>query len=271
MLPWDKKFLERSDDIRPKTILHGSDGQDIRDISRTIIKNLITDIDQKDYANSDLENIASPNFYFLKKDPEKSIITISELREPKDFLTLSTTKKRLLFIQGGEDIRIDGYNSLLKVAEDTDDDTYIFISTNNLSLIPPTIKSRFHISRVPKPSVSEVKEYITANSNGLSESALNFLSENPRELEKSVDDISKMIERYHLFLKNKEVQSKDKDEISAFTDYLIFLEKGRVHSKTKQSLKNLENLIEIKKSINLPNNLSLAVIKLRLNSCLELV
>ena len=30
-------------------------------------------------------------------------------------------------------------------------------------------------------------------------------------------------------------------------------------------------IIDIKKSINLPNNLSLDVIKLRLNSCLELV
>ena len=39
----------------------------------------------------------------------------------------------------------------------------------------------------------------------------------------------------------------------------------------KISLKNLSKLMDIKKSINLPNNLSLDVIKLRINSCLEVV
>jgi hypothetical protein len=79
------------------------------------------------------------------------------------------------------------------------------------------------------------------------------------------------MEKYDSYLKNKNIQSKDKGEISAFTDYLIFLEKSRVVSNSKQSLIHLEKLIDIKKSINLPNNLSLDVIKLRLNSCLELV
>ena len=79
------------------------------------------------------------------------------------------------------------------------------------------------------------------------------------------------MEKYDSYLNNKNIQSKDKDEISAFTDYLIFLEKGNVSSNSKQALMRLEKLIDIKKSINLPNNLSLDVIKLRLNSCLELV
>jgi DNA polymerase III delta prime subunit len=271
MLPWDKKFLDGIGSIQPKTILCGPDGQNINDISRSLIKKLISETDGRDYSDSKLENIASPNFYFLKRDPEKSIIPISELRKPRDFLTLSTSNRRLLFIQGGEDIRIDGYNSLLKVAEDTGKDTYIFISTNNLSQIPSTIKSRFHITRVPRPSAPEVKEYLSSKSFNLSEDALNFLSENPNEFDRSIDEISTKMEKYDSYVKNKNIQSKDKGEISAFTDYLIFLEKSRVVSNSKQSLIHLEKLIDIKKSINLPNNLSLDVIKLRLNSCLELV
>ena len=271
MLPWDKNFLDNIGNIEPKTILCGPDGQDINEISRNLVKRLISETDNKDYSSSELENIASPNFYFLKKDPEKSIIPISELREPRDFLTLSTSNRRLLFIQGGEDIRIDGYNSLLKVAEDTGKDTYIFISTNNISQIPATIKSRFHITRVPRPSTIEVEEYISSKSSSLSKHALYFLSENPSEFDKPIDEISKKMEKYDSYLNNKNIQSKDKDEISAFTDYLIFLEKGNVSSNSKQALIRLEKLIDIKKSINLPNNLSLDVIKLRLNSCLELV
>ena len=160
---------------------------------------------------------------------------------------------------------------MLKVAEDTGPNTFIFISTNNISQIPATIKSRFHTTRVPRPSVPEVKEYILSKSFDLSEHALCFLTENPSELKKPIDEILKKIEKYDLYLKNRNIQSKDKNEISEFTDYLIFLEKGRVTSNSKESLIHLEKLIDIKKSINLPNNLSLDVIKLRLNSCLELV
>ena len=271
MLPWDKKFLDKIGNIEPKTILCGPDGQNINEISRNIVKTIISKTDSRDYSNYELENIASPNFYFLKKDPEKSNIPISDLREPRDFLNLSTANNRLLFIQGGEDIRLDGYNSLLKVAEDTGPNTFIFISTNNISQIPATIKSRFHTTRVPRPSVPEVKEYILSKSFDLSEHALCFLTENPSELKKPIDEILKKIEKYDLYLKNRNIQSKDKNEISEFTDYLIFLEKGRVTSNSKESLIHLEKLIDIKKSINLPNNLSLDVIKLRLNSCLELV
>ena len=87
MLPWDKKFLDGIGSIQPKTILCGPDGLNINDISRSLVKRLISETDSRDYSDSELENIASPNFYFLKRDPEKSIIPISELREPRDFLT----------------------------------------------------------------------------------------------------------------------------------------------------------------------------------------
>ena len=66
MLPWNKKFLEHQDNIKPKTILSGSDGQDIKEVAREIAKAFITRIDGKDYKNLELENIASHNFYFLK-------------------------------------------------------------------------------------------------------------------------------------------------------------------------------------------------------------
>ena len=254
MLPWDKKFLERQNNIKPKTILCGSDGQDIEKVAREIAKSFITSIDQKDYKNTELENIASHNFYFLKKDPEKNNIPIAELREPKDFLSLSSTGKKLLFIQGGEDIRIDGYNSLLKVAEDSGDDTYIIIATNDLSSIPATIKSRFHISRIPRPSVQEVKVFLSESNENLSRTAIGFLSENPKELELSFTEAVKKMEKFDLFLSKRDIQSKDRQEISGFTDYLIYLHKLNVSSQAKISMKNLSKLIDVKKSINLPNN-----------------
>ena len=115
MLPWNNKFLESRGSLKPKTIFCGSDGQDVKAVTREIAKSFISSVDNKDYSNCELEDIASHNFYFLKKDPEKNNIPIAELRAPRDFLSLGSSSKRMLFIQGGEDIRIDGYNSLLKV------------------------------------------------------------------------------------------------------------------------------------------------------------
>ena len=181
---------------------------------------------------------------------------------------MSSTGKKLLFIQGGEDIRIDGYNSLLKVAEDSGDETFIIISTSNLSSIPPTIKSRFHISRIPKPSVEEVTDFLSTSNQNLSANAIGFLSENPKELELSFTEAVKKMEKYDLFLSKRDIQSKDREEISGFADYLIYLQKLNISTTAKISLKNLDELIDIKKSINLTNNLSLDVIKLRINSCL---
>ena len=96
MLPWNNKFLKNQGSIKPKTIICGSDGQDIKTVAREIAKSFISSVDAKDYSNFELENIASHNFYFLKKDPEKNNIPIAELRAPKDFLSLSSSGKRLL-------------------------------------------------------------------------------------------------------------------------------------------------------------------------------
>ena len=268
MLPWNNKFLESQGRLKPKTIFCGSDGQDVRAVTREIARSFISRVDNKDYSNCELENIASHNFYFLKKDPEKNNIPIAELREPKDFLSLGSSTKRLLFILGGEDIRIDGFNSLLKVAEDSGDDAYIIIATNDLSSIPSTIKSRFHISRIPKPSVDEVKDFLSENSQSLSSNAIGFLSENPRELEISLEEVVRKMEKYETFFDKKDIQSKDRKEISSYIDYLIYLQKLNISSKAKTSLKNLGELMDVKKSVSLSNNLSLDIVKLRINSCL---
>ena len=66
MLPWNKKFLEHQDNIKPKTILSGSDGQDIKEVAREIAKAFITIIDGKDYKNLELEKIANKAFHPLQ-------------------------------------------------------------------------------------------------------------------------------------------------------------------------------------------------------------
>ena len=76
------------------------------------------------------------------------------------------------------------------------------------------------------------------------------------------------MEKYDAYLNGGDIQSKDRKEISGFTDYLIYLQKLKIDSEARVSLKILSELMDVKKSISLPNNLSLDVIKLRINSCL---
>ena len=142
----------------------------------------------KDYSSSPLEDIASPNFYFLKKEEDKTNIPIEQLRKPKNFLTLSTTNKKILFIQNGEHIRVDGYNTLLKVSEEADDNTFIFIATNNINAIPSTIISRFHKHKFPMPKREEVIAFLNDIKVDLSEKAKNFISFNPWLIEEAEDN-----------------------------------------------------------------------------------
>ena len=41
MLPWNNKFLKNQSSIKPKTIICGSDGQDIKTVAREIAKRFI--------------------------------------------------------------------------------------------------------------------------------------------------------------------------------------------------------------------------------------
>ena len=102
MLPWDKNFLDNIGNIEPKTILCGPDGQDINEISRNLVKRLISETDNKDYSSRELENIASPNFYFLKKESKpslpSSLIIVSENKSAACSISNSILDDKIFFV-----------------------------------------------------------------------------------------------------------------------------------------------------------------------------
>ena len=65
VLPWDKDFLSSETELSSKTILYASEGQNVNNVSRSIVKKILGNIDSKDYLNLPLEEIASQNFIFL--------------------------------------------------------------------------------------------------------------------------------------------------------------------------------------------------------------
>ena len=67
VLPWDKDFLSSEKELSSKTILYASEGQNVNNVSRSIVKKILGNIDSKDYSNLPLEEIASQNFIWNKK------------------------------------------------------------------------------------------------------------------------------------------------------------------------------------------------------------
>ena len=65
VLPWDKDFLSSETELSSKTILYASEGQNVNNVSRSIVKKILCNIDSKDYLSLPLEEIASQNFIFL--------------------------------------------------------------------------------------------------------------------------------------------------------------------------------------------------------------
>ena len=269
MFPWTKSFVENHNKFEPKTIFFGSEGANVVAVVDLLIKKLISQIDEKDYHNLALDQIASPNFYLLKADEGKSFITMDQLRAPKDFLTLNTSKNRVLYIQSAEQIRIDGYNALLKVSEEANENIYIIIATSNLNAVPATILSRFHKVKISKPSPEEVMTYAKDKGIDSEQGVMEFTSYNPWILE---DHNEKILDALHGFgkqISDKKISSKDRLELDTFVDYLIFKRKKKVNGTgARDNLQKILELNDIKKSLNSPNNLSIDIAKLRITSCL---
>ena len=111
-------------------------------------------------------------------------------------------------------------------------------------------------------------DYIVQKSENMSKNALSFLTENPLELQNSIADALQKFNNFDDQIRNKDLISKDKDEINSFLDYLVFNRKKEILNDAKKGFQTLNELIDVKKSLLAPNNLSIDVIKLRINSCL---
>jgi len=265
MFSWHKSHLENIKAIKPKSIFYSSYGGSLKTVLQQIIKSeLSRDFNLRIKDNALLSEIASPNFFYLSRSEEKKIITIEQIRAAKDFLLLKTNKKKYLYIDGGQHIRINGYNALLKIAEESDDSVNIWIMTNSLVSIPTTILSRFHKVRFPSPTQHEIKTFLESRSINYDSEILSFLSENPALLEEN--DSIELLNSFNSLVEKKDIYQVDNNKLALLVDYLIYLAKQDIKEKPKRAFKSLDVLLDVKKSLSLPNNLSLDVIKLRINS-----
>ncbi len=264
MLPWDKKFINEYIPKNPKTIFYSDGSSDVQKVCENIIRNLLDQIINPGINNKDLYQISSPNLLCLKCEDDEKFIPIEKLRKAKEFMQVKSMNVKVLYISEGEKIRVDGFNTLLKLTEETGEKQFIWIAAKNLTVIPKTILSRFSKVKLPHPNKREIMDYISQYS--FKDSQLEeFLIENPSYFQK--DNFEKDILNFAQWLKTKQISNLDKDQFADFIEFLMFVHKKSVLQNGLKFKQKILKLQEIKKELKLPNNLNLDVLKLKVNSC----
>ena len=89
-------------------------------------------------------NLSHPNFYLIKKNSGKKNIEIEQIRNMFLFLNKSSfnNNKKIILIDGVEDLNISSSNSLLKSLEDASDKNLFLLTHNTNKPILDTINSR---------------------------------------------------------------------------------------------------------------------------------
>ena len=264
VLPWDKNFLSSEKELSSKTILYASEGQNVNNVSRSIVKKILGNIDSKDYLNLPLEEIASQNFIFLYPK-DKSVIDIDQIRDSFKYLFLKSNSKRLLYLENIERIETRTFNTLLKFSEEADKNMIICMSTNNINIVPKTILSRFQKLKIPKPSNEIVKQHLINLGLNFDEQKNDFVLQNLTLLDEDEDkNINELFLKFDEYEAKKEIPTKDKEEIRLFLDYQIHKIKFNMLKLKSNNKGKLDELRDLRKQILMPHNLSLDILKSKL-------
>lgn len=107
--------------------------------------------------------------YYLEVIPEKSQISINEVRAIRDFLSKKTTGtgtiRRVLFIPNAQTMGNEAQNALLKTLEEPPADTMIILTIDDISSVKATIRSRAqHILCLPVVLDDAIKHYASTYS-----------------------------------------------------------------------------------------------------------
>ena len=141
--PWHSELLEKTqlmlgqDSLPPALAVCSPRGWFAQDLLSEMVKKIIS-LDSSQAANE----LAHPDVLWVK--PEKNVIKIDQIREIGDFVykTSQMSVKKVVAIEGAYLMNANSSNALLKVLEESPDNTHLLLDTINLSSLIPTIRSR---------------------------------------------------------------------------------------------------------------------------------
>ena len=174
----------------PNSILiHGLSGIGKRTFLNKLVKNILN-IEFKD-NNVDhhlnlFKNNTHPNIKIIEKEIDsktgkiKTNITIDQIRRLKTFLNSTSiiqNSSKIVIIDSADYLNISSANSMLKILEEPKENTYIFLISNQISLLLPTIRSRCLKIKFNTHNLTNFTNIIKNNIDEISNEEINFYFE----------------------------------------------------------------------------------------------
>ena len=159
LIGFEKEYIDllnryEKNNLPNSILIHGLSGIGKRTFLNKLVKNIIN-IEFKD-NNVDhhlnlFKNNTHPNIKIIEKEIDnktgkiKTNITIDQIRRLKTFLNSTSiiqNSSKIVIIDSADYLNISSANSMLKILEEPKENTYIFLISNQISLLLPTIRSR---------------------------------------------------------------------------------------------------------------------------------
>ena len=185
----DLIYRYESNNLPNSILIHGLNGIGKRTFLNKLVKNIIN-IEFKD-NNVDhhlnlFKNNTHPNIKIIEKEIDsktgkiKSNITIEQIRRLKTFLNSTTTiqnSSKIVIVDSADYLNISSANSMLKILEEPKENTYIFLISNQISLLLPTIRSRCLKIKLNTHNLTNFTNIIKDNIDEISNEEINFYFE----------------------------------------------------------------------------------------------
>ena len=179
----------KSNNLPNSILIHGLSGIGKRTFLNKLVKNILN-IEFKD-NNLDhhlnlFKNNTHPNIKIIEKEIDsktgkiKSNITIDQIRRLKTFLNSTTTiqnSSKIVIVDSADYLNISSANSMLKILEEPKENTYIFLISNQISLLLPTIRSRCLKIKFNTHNLTNFTNIIKDNIDEISNEEINFYFE----------------------------------------------------------------------------------------------
>ena len=178
-----------SNNLPNSILIHGLNGIGKRTFLNKLVKNILN-IEFKD-NNLDhhlnlFKNNTHPNIKIIEKEIDsktgkiKTNITIDQIRRLKTFLNSTSiiqNSSKIVIIDSADYLNISSANSMLKILEEPKENTYIFLISNQISLLLPTIRSRCLKIKFNTHNLTNFTNIIKNNIDEISNEEINFYFE----------------------------------------------------------------------------------------------
>ena len=132
------------------------------------------------------KNNTHPNIKIIEKEIDsktgkiKTNITIDQIRRLKTFLNSTSiiqNSSKIVIVDSADYLNINSANSMLKILEEPKENTYIFLISNQISLLLPTIRSRCLKIKFNTHNLTNFTNIIKDNIDEISNEEINFYFE----------------------------------------------------------------------------------------------